>query len=338
MIRRPTKIILEGEKACVIQPSIAKMLGRSVAHVLQHIHYAIHNPKLGKVIDHHKWVYNSYENWQKDLQIYSISTIRRSIAKLEDLGVLVSDFLSTKSSDRTKWYRIDYDQLHALGIQESDHVCAKLSISPVQNEQVIIEEQRTLTNNPINQTSSKNIHVENLFDCWKNLIPNQDTTILTKKRSQLLMAAFKIKFEQSLEKWEQFCQSIASSAFLTGKTKHPFRASIDWLLRFDIIQRIIEGDFGVVVKEAIRRSQSTSDNGEKAHQNMKKIGDPIVYSFHEKILRLLGADAYQSWFKDLTIQITEEGQGVIMSPSVFWKNYVLTHFHKEMTLLNAKVI
>ena len=63
-----------------------------------------------------------------------------------------------------------------------------------------------------------------------------------------------------------------------------------------------------------------------------------VAGHYSRRLHAFGADAYQSWFRDLKIQITEEGRGIIESPSVFWKNYILTHFQKEMELLNAKVI
>ena len=56
--------------------------------------------------------------------------------------------------------------------------------------------------------------------------------------------AFKDKFGSCLEKWEKYCKDIASSKFLMGEIKS-FRATLDWALKFDIIQKILEGNYGI---------------------------------------------------------------------------------------------
>ncbi len=336
---------------------------------LQQLHYWISSKKeYGKIIQGRQWIYNSAKCWSDQLCL-SDRQVARIAKKLENMGLIFIEKLSSKKSDRTNWYSINYDRLNdfsemkAGGKKLNSHLKEKtstgnhsdsdtMSLPSRHNVQmyketettsdIFTKEQENLLDIKIEENisifQSKNIAMC-LLNIWNEEVGiKTDLATMTKKRAQYLLGAYKLKFNSCLEKWRKFCKAIASSDFLINIFHLKYKLSLDWVLKFDNIQRMFEGHFGVEIKETVTSSPHTSDNSEKAHENMKKIGDPVVYSFHEKILKLLGADAYQSWFKDLTIQITEEGQGVIKSPSVFWKSYVLTHFHKEIDILNAKVI
>ena len=90
---------------------MATAIGLNEAIVLQQVHFWIEIKKnLNQdFFDGHYWVYNTYENWQKQIPFLSLSTIRRTFSSLEKSGFLISGNYNKVGFDRTKWYTIDYD-------------------------------------------------------------------------------------------------------------------------------------------------------------------------------------------------------------------------------------
>eukprot|EP01099_Mayorella_cantabrigiensis_P001910 TRINITY_DN1830_c0_g1_i14.p1 TRINITY_DN1830_c0_g1~~TRINITY_DN1830_c0_g1_i14.p1 ORF type:complete len:404 (-),score=19.61 TRINITY_DN1830_c0_g1_i14:2717-3928(-) len=85
-----------------------------------------------------------------------------------------------------------------------------------------------------------------MLELWTALVEGGKCQIeLTNKRIAFLKQAFKDKFDSCMEKWKKYCQDIASSRFLMGEIKSSFRATLDWALKFDIIQKIHEGNYGI---------------------------------------------------------------------------------------------
>ncbi|WP_349654885.1 hypothetical protein [Neobacillus sp. DY30] len=97
--------LLINESPVMIIPSLAAKIGLNEAVVLQQIHYWLGISK--HKIEGKTWVYNTYEEWQKQLPFWSVSTIKRSIRSLEMLGLLLSDNWNQMKMDKTKWYSID---------------------------------------------------------------------------------------------------------------------------------------------------------------------------------------------------------------------------------------
>jgi hypothetical protein len=163
---------------------------------------------------------------------------------------------------------------------------------------------------------------------------------LTKKRAQHLVAAFKYRFGSSLEKWKQFCQQITTSDFLMGKVKETFKASLDWVLKFDIIQRILEGDFGIKPREAVHHSGLEEKSLETLSEEIDLSDETAgVKNLRLKLLHQFGKTLYQSWFKGLTIIIEGQGRGVrFQAASRFAKDYIETHYLKDLCSLTSKDI
>lgn len=103
---------LVGERPIILIPSLAVKLGMKEAIVLQHVHYWLSVSRNEK--DGRKWVYNTYEEWKKQLPFWSLSTIKRTIAILEEKGYLLSDNFNAHNWDQTKWYSIDYEKLKEI--------------------------------------------------------------------------------------------------------------------------------------------------------------------------------------------------------------------------------
>ena len=117
--------LLIKENPVMIIPSLAVKIGLNEAVVLQQIHYWLGISK--HRIEGRIWVYNTYEEWQKQLPFWSVSTIKRTILSLEMKGLLLSANFNAMKMDKTKWYSIDYEKL-----QEHEDSTIELPTDPVE--------------------------------------------------------------------------------------------------------------------------------------------------------------------------------------------------------------
>lgn len=106
--------LLTSDRPLIVLPALAKEIKTNPAVVLQQIHYWLQNPNCGKVIDGEKWIYNTFEQWQEQLSHLSVSTIKRAIALLRKLKLIVVEQHNRNQWDHTNYYRIDYQVLETL--------------------------------------------------------------------------------------------------------------------------------------------------------------------------------------------------------------------------------
>ena len=382
------KRLLGFSGVCLItSPDLARVVGRTEAIFLQQLHYWLTSDKShGFFYENKRWVYNTYQDWQEQIKIVSISTIRRVVKKLEEKDIILCSKLAKKKSDQTKSYTINYEALFALipSLKENKHL-SKMNSPTAQNEQFYNKETETTSEinllseekSVVEDAPSQQVHVvqddilsisqntntspdpsgtssptttppsntlaSDLLEIWNQTVGQRqgeegNLIQLTKKRAQYLVAAFKFRFESNLSKWKQFCQQVTSSDFLMGKAKSTFRASLDWVLKFDIIQRILEGDFGVnktlcVDEEAVSlKTEAITQTIETSGE-----GEPIK-GLRRSILQAIGEQTYQSWFADMPMTQsppTKGGMGGIQlhTKNQFSCDYVQTNYLDKLTSL-----
>ena len=109
---RPSRLLIQ-EPPLQVLPTLAVKIGLAEAIFLQQLHYWL--LQSGNERDGQWWIYNTYEEWHRQLPFFSVRTIRRIVAELERLELVVStsDYNASKI-DRTKWYRINYDAVERL--------------------------------------------------------------------------------------------------------------------------------------------------------------------------------------------------------------------------------
>lgn len=97
-----------------VSPRFAKAVGTSEALVFGQIYYWCR--LFSEDSEHYKdgrvWVYNSYEEWQAQIENLSLSTIKRSLKNLESCGLIVTGKYNKLNLDRTKWYSVELDTLY----------------------------------------------------------------------------------------------------------------------------------------------------------------------------------------------------------------------------------
>lgn len=133
--RRSSRLLFE-ERPLIIRPTLAVAVGLNEAVFLQQLHYWITETHSGKDVDGRRWVYNTYDEWLKQFPFWSLATLRRVIASLEQNSyVLSTSTLNDHPSNRTKWYTIDYDALEALADRLPDPADQSLKMSSPSNQQ-----------------------------------------------------------------------------------------------------------------------------------------------------------------------------------------------------------
>lgn len=98
----------------VVDTKIATALGLNEAIVLQQLNYWLHS-KSAKEINGKYWVYNTFDNWQKDnFPFWSVKTIKRTMGSLRKSGIVLTDNFNKAGFDKTRWYSIDEKKLNEV--------------------------------------------------------------------------------------------------------------------------------------------------------------------------------------------------------------------------------
>lgn len=342
------RILLKQDKCLVLQPELVRTIGKSPAIVLQQIHYWLSSKEdLGRVVDGKRYIHNTLEDWVDEIKTISLSTLKRAVAVLNDYGLISIQKFNSKWGNRTNWYTINYNKLQEL-IGGEQHQLDQLSLPnqlkmsqpSAQNEPIIIETKKTnkdLLNNPsssndsknlINKNSEKQPIAEKMLSIWVNETNPDVKPVLNQERARLLVAALKLKFNNSIQEWKTYCQKIASSDYLMGKIKSGFKATIDWVLKFNIIQRIFENQFGVKV---------ISNNQGQVEEDLEKTltdCSPQEKDFRRRIIEKLGAQTYKSWFKKACIVISNSLIEIVTTSS-FHKDWIKNNFTHDLERLTS---
>ncbi|MBL4653786.1 MAG: type IV secretion system DNA-binding domain-containing protein [Flavobacteriales bacterium] len=243
-----SKLIID-ESPLLVLPSLASKIGLNEAIALQQIHYWL-NPNINKNYKEGKyWIYNTYEEWQKQFSFWSVRTIRRILESLDSKGLLISKTLNFNNFDKTKWYTIDYSKLEGLSTKKTRCGQVGLSMRPDWTEDVAnlatsYKDTKTTTKT-INKSLSKfdnliegsfntnDVKEREMINIWNKIFKKDNNVIdLTKSRSLLLSKFLNSYFYNDIGKWEVFCLKITTSKFLMGKVTN-FKVNITEL--FNII-------------------------------------------------------------------------------------------------------
>lgn len=114
--KQQSSYLLLDEPPLMILPQLAAQIGLNEAVILQQINYWLRDKRIKQdrryTFQGLFWIYNGYPDWHQQFPFWSQTTIYRTIRNLEKLGILLSRQIH--SSDRRKWYSIDYNKLNSI--------------------------------------------------------------------------------------------------------------------------------------------------------------------------------------------------------------------------------
>ena len=100
-----------------LNTQIIIILGMNEATIISGIISQIKQNELSKenYFEGKYWAKKSFENWRKEIfPFFSIQTIKRTFAKLEDMGILLKRYSDKNKFDRILYSTIDFDKLNEV--------------------------------------------------------------------------------------------------------------------------------------------------------------------------------------------------------------------------------
>jgi hypothetical protein len=114
--KRQRSFLTDGD-AIPISPAIAVKFGINAAAFLQQLHYLLTSVETADKIFNYEggrwWVYYSYQQWVKHLPWLSAVTVKRIAYELADKGIVITRQPPRNRWNRSLWYCIDHEKLHA---------------------------------------------------------------------------------------------------------------------------------------------------------------------------------------------------------------------------------
>ena len=107
------KLLVQGDYPLIASPTLAQAYGVASAIFLQKLHYCLQSDN-AQLFQQKKFFYHSYDQWAETLGTYSPSTIKRIVAKLKKVGILIVKKLSRNKWIQTNFYSINYRKLSTL--------------------------------------------------------------------------------------------------------------------------------------------------------------------------------------------------------------------------------
>lgn len=289
--------------------------------VIKQLFFKIRNGHMtgtyGIVRNGHRWIWNTAEEWSKELDI-STRHFHRIIKRFVDYGLIMIQKFNSYNYDTTNHYTICFEKLaeflpqpetpkaaechNKLGqnvrtyiqnnltkdINKSDGY-PQVKKSPNEDQVELIEE--ILNSNNEKKEEPSNTTSQDMLSMWIRILGHKSSPKMSKELAPLLVAAFNRKFLQDLKNWSAYCELIKSSNWMMGDS---FNLDIMWALKFSTIDRILGGELGVKYPEILSKSEDVKLNIEKI---IKELDEPEeIKLVRRKIAERIGSEDYYSWF------------------------------------------
>ena len=200
-----------------VLPKLAIEIGLNEAIILQQIHYWLNQSNHNH--DGKKWIYNTYDDWNKQFPFWSVMTIRRTITSLEKQNLILIANYNKAGFDKTRWYSINYPVVESVNrrcVQNEQTICSKRTDGSVQNEQTntrdYTENTTETTNNSATKVASE---LENQltkeFENWYNLYDKKKDrkAAFTKFKS----ARKKHSYEEIVKGTKEYLKTITNKQY-----------------------------------------------------------------------------------------------------------------------------
>lgn len=166
-----------------------------------------------------------------------------------------------------------------------------------------------------------------MINIWDKVIREGDKpSVHNKSRLSALKKVLKEYFEDNLENWESYCLNIKNSNFLMGGGANNWKADLTWATRQDNLIRVIEGYYRQKEEKEFKNNISE----ELQEEDDVVSNDPIWNKVIELLKSLKGEATYKSWFRKLSVEGYEEDKALLIAPSKFIKDWILSHFKDDI--------
>ncbi|MDR3157151.1 MAG: helix-turn-helix domain-containing protein [Lactobacillales bacterium] len=320
---------------------LKKYLCKTEAHFLNRLYFwSSHEKEYGIEKDGKIWIYNTLDQWADQLDV-SKSSIRRAIKSLRDKKIICSNYLSANKRNRTLYYAINdqgiceyLHQISTASCAQKNDDCAHIKehIDEHMDEHFntvpyteLNKSNKSKNNKSSNQkkissgsancatvipnvesseiiTSQKSTIAQDMIAIWQEEFPQSRITP-TKKTARYLVASLQRKFQNSLEKWRNYLQRIKTSSYLMSEK---FTIWISWVLKFETIDRIFNGEFGCQEPPKTPTEKAAEANKliSKAHDHIATLHEPEeCLEIRKKLLQEEGENVYVEHMMEVSLDL-----------------------------------
>ena len=237
---------------------IAKEYGINCAIILKHIYFWVQKNRANEkhFYDGRYWTYNSQKAFTEQFPYMSRQTVRTTLNKLKDCGLILTGNYNKSAYDKTMWFALA-DK--AISMVENPHVDElKSTARLVEINQPIpdtipdtISDTKT-NNNPTNvgfvpqepgQDLSK-ADIDLVMSYWNALSTYGIVPVKYIKPGTKRAISLKARInEYSLDDVCEAIQNIHKSDFLKGKNKKGWVITFDWFLLPNNFPKVLEGNY-----------------------------------------------------------------------------------------------
>ena len=122
MDKKPIPFLNKNDSPMLFQRHTATQFGLADAVILQQLHYLLTQTKFGKVIDGVRWIYNTYEEWQKQyFPFWSVACLKKHFQQMERDRYILSCQPEGRKS-RRKYYRLSEEWYHSNEESRGDKI------------------------------------------------------------------------------------------------------------------------------------------------------------------------------------------------------------------------
>ena len=176
---------------------------------------------------------------------------------------------------------------------------------------------------------------QNMLDIWNNITSNKQPLRSDFKLN--LPKTLQKSFQGSLERWTEFCKTVASSKFLMGEAPNSkFKAHLAWLIKPDTIQAIAENHYSLGDRE-VRYTQSFSQPQNTFNRDDIQ-GTESWKEICTQLCHQLGYATFKSWFKDLNLVSEETSRPVLQCPNRFMRDWITSQYHRDVETIVRQVL
>jgi hypothetical protein len=175
------------------------------------------------------------------------------------------------------------------------------------------------TEHPLEKETLKRTTARDMLDLLQKAFPHLKA-LMNKDVAKNLVAAFNHKFSKNIRCWHNYLERLKSSVFIMSKG---FILTLDWVLKFKTIDRILKGDLGVkdipvtIDENAQQQEADRHVEGVEESDRCKRI--------RRSLIKAIGAPSYNSWFTRVNLYETH-GQIKMKVKTQFFKDEIHKRF------------
>ena len=262
-----------------------------------------------------------------------MTQFKRNISKLKKLGLILVKKLAPNKYNRTNYIALCNDAINTFFKQDTSQTHSftheTILVSSTDQNGLINIDSKT-TNKNFNKSDEnfekpqKNSTAQDMLNIWNKYFEKKAPAVITKELAPLLVSAFKTKFDSCLEMWKLYCEDIKSSSYLMSDA---FKLTLEWVLKFRIIDRIERGELGVRIQTAKNNKPlEMTISQAKLNQAIDALDEtPKAKEIRKKIAKVVGTPVYASWFHQCNF-VEINGNISLSTPNDFVREYLFNNY------------